>query len=151
MVVNSSANATFLTKFRIVLSLPIKCKSLATRKEFLVQKYLVENLSPNQIAKVDGVSRQTIWTYLRKHKIPLRENDRVAHNQARTFGWKWRAGKRVKNSAEQKIIEKIKTLRNAGLSYLEIVKALNTMSTPTKSKDKKWHLTTVYRILKNLK
>ena len=117
----------------------------------MIQKYLIENLSPNQIAKTAGVSRQTVWTHLWKHKISLRENDRVAHNQARAFGWRWRAGKKVKNSAEQKIIEKIITLRNAGLSYLEIVKALNSMNIPTKTKAKRWHFTTVYRILKNPK
>ena len=147
MVVNSSANATLLTTPYILLSLSIKSKSLTTKKEFLIQKYLVENLSPNQIAKIVGVSRQTIWTYLRKHKVPLRENDRVAHNQARAFGWTWRAGKKVKNHAEQKIIEKMITLRESGLSYAEIANALNTMNIPSKA-NKKWHLTIIYRTLK---
>ena len=41
-------------------------------KQFLIQKYLVEKQSINQIAKIVGCGHNTIWGYLKKYNITRR-------------------------------------------------------------------------------
>lgn len=112
----------------------------------LHQKYVEEGLSAGEIADQIFSSKRTVWKYLRSCKIPLRAEDIGPYEQQR-FGTK-RVGRRLAaNCAEIRTVEKMKSLRNQGYSYRDIVKILNSLNVPTRTRTAKWYVKTVYQVL----
>ncbi len=117
---------------------------------FLREKYLEERLSIREIASLCFSARSTISSNLKAFGIEIREEE-VAHSLNK--GQVGYGEKRVKREAqthrrELENIEKMKELRRQGFSYHKIAAIFNSMGVPTKNK-KKWHATTVMKILKS--
>jgi DNA invertase Pin-like site-specific DNA recombinase len=63
------------------------------------------------------------------------------------YGYQRVNGKLLKQEQEQKIIRKIKRLKNQGKSYRKIAKILNMQGVPARSKEAKWHDSTVWYVI----
>mgnify|MGYP000675153125 CR=1 FL=1 len=100
------------------------------------------DLSSYQITEVSGWSRTSISDALRI--LALFKETRKAPNLK--FGEKLVGGKRVPHKEEQKVIKKIITLRDKGLSLRAIANYLNEKKVPSKL-DGKWNKTTVGDII----
>ena len=86
------------------------------------------DLSSYQIAEVSGWSRTSISDALRI--LDLSKETKKAPNLK--FGEKLVGGKRVPHKEEQKVIKRIITLRNKGLSFRAIANYLNEKKIPSK-------------------
>jgi len=119
-------------------------------KEILSQKYIVERLSANEIAKQLGTARSTVLKYLKIHGIPVRATGQNIHKRA---GYGLAYGRRIVNrqeivsKREQAYIAKMKDLRVQGFSYWKIADILNTLKVPTKTGRGRWHARSVQQIL----
>lgn len=65
------------------------------------------------------------------------------------YGYQRDKGKLVRNEQEQKVIQKIKRLRRKGIGYRKIAKLLNQTKVPTRSKQAKWHDSSVWYVVNN--
>jgi hypothetical protein len=106
--------------------------------------YIDNSLSTYQIEEItdSSWSKTAIADALRKSNIA---RERVPSRLS--FGEKFVGGQRVPHLAEQKVIQKIITLRGSEMSYRAIADYLNQRNTPTKLRSK-WNKTTVGDILK---
>lgn len=120
-------------------------KPLYKDESFLRQKYEQEKLHPNEIAKLAFSSRQTIKKYLRYYKIVLRSED-TRTRKIPQFGLKILKHREELHKAEQRVIQKITSLRNQGLSYRQIANTLNAMGFKTRMNRGGWHANTVMNI-----
>ncbi len=118
------------------LSTPIQ------NEELLRKLYIEMDLSSYQIAEVSGWSRTSISDALRI--LDLSKETKKAPNLK--YGEKLVGGKRVPHKEEQKVIKKIITLRNKGLSFRAIANYLNEKKVPSKLGGK-WNKTTVGDII----
>lgn len=115
---------------------------------FLHQKYVVEKLTCEEIAKEIFSARTTVLKYLKLFNIPVRE---VGNNQKRKRGLAY--GKKIRNrhmedyTREQENIKKMKELRDKGFSYHKIADVFNALKVPTKTRSGKWHSKTIFNIL----
>ena len=100
------------------------------------------DLTTYQIAEVSSWSRPSICQALKILGLS-KENKRAPHLK---FGEKLVGGKRVPHKEEQKVIKKIITLRNKGLSFRAIANYLNKKKIPSKLGGK-WNKTTVGDII----
>jgi transposase len=116
-------------------------------KIFLHQKYVTEGLTPKEIAKRYFFSRQSVYKYLKLHKIRFRDEDLIARGHIR-FGQKKKNGAVVPSKREIKVLEMMRELRGKGFSYEKIATSLNAMKIKTKRGRGKWYAHTVYKILK---
>ncbi|KYG66819.1 hypothetical protein AZI86_07210 [Bdellovibrio bacteriovorus] len=135
--------------YHLVDSITFFAKPRQKDASFLREKYLVEELSTQQIADICFSSRSTIVRHLKLNRIALREID-VARNLRAAqipYGQKLLHGNLVPCRSELLMIEKMLRLRNKGFSYQRISELLNNWETPTKNKDSRWHATTVMKIL----
>ena len=118
------------------LSTPIQ------NEELLRKLYIDMDLSSYQIAEMSGWSRTSISDALRI--LDLSKETKKAPNFK--YGEKLVGGKRVPHKEEQKVIKKIITLRNKGLSFRAIANYLNEKKVPSKLGGK-WNKTTVGDII----
>ena len=121
---------------------------LFKNKEFLHQKYMVEKLTCEEIAKEIVSARSTVLKYLKLYNIPVRE---VGSNQTRKRGLAYGIKCVKKNELEHKReienIFKMRELRDKGFSYHKIAAIFNSMKIPTKIRKGKWHSKCIYNIL----
>lgn len=121
-------------------------------ESFLREKYLEERLSIREIASLCFSARSTISANLKAFGIELRDEDE-AHslNKGQTAYGEKRVKREDKDhKRELENIEKMKELRRQGFSYHKVAAIFNSMGIPTKNK-KKWHATTIMKILKSEK
>lgn len=111
-------------------------------EELLRKLYLEMDLSSYQIAEITEWSRTSISDALRI--LDLSKETKKAPNLK--FGEKLVGGKRVPHKEELKVIKKIITLRNKGLSFRAIANYLNEKKVPSKLGGK-WNKTTVGDII----
>lgn len=112
-------------------------------QEILRKLYLDFDLSSYQIAEITDWSRTAISDYLRRESL----TKTIRKSPTAKFGERIVGGFRVANQSEQKIIQKIVSLRAEGISYREIAKILNDSGISTK-KGNAWSKTTVQDIYK---
>jgi DNA invertase Pin-like site-specific DNA recombinase len=63
------------------------------------------------------------------------------------YGYQRIKGKLVKDEAEQRVIRRIKRHKKQGKSYRKIAEMLNRQGVPTRSKEAKWHDSTVWYVV----
>lgn len=112
-------------------------------QEILRKLYLDFDLSSYQIAEITEWSRVSVSNFLRQEG--LTKNTRKSPTPK--FGERIIGGFRIANQSEQKIIQKIVSLRSDGTSFREIAKTLNNSGISTK-KGNTWSKTTVQDIYK---
>ena len=105
--------------------------------------YLDFDLSSYQISDLTGWSRTAITTYFRKAKI----NKGSKKSSIPRYGERETSRILVPHKGEQKVIQKILTLKNSGASFREIAKVLTESGIPTKRRGQ-WSKTTVQEIYK---
>lgn len=105
--------------------------------------YLDFDLTSYQIAEITEWSRAAISDFLRRENI----TKEVRKSPTPKFGERFVGGIRVAHLNEQKIIQKILTLKSSGTSFREIAKTLNDNGISTK-KGGQWSKTTVQDIYK---
>lgn len=92
-------------------------------------------------------SRKTVRRYLLHYEIPLRTQDKLIIEQVR-FGTRRVKGTLGIDPKEVNAILKIRELRNQGQTFREIVASLNNQNIPCRKQGAKWHLKTVFAVLK---
>lgn len=105
---------------------------------FLKQKYVVEGLSSNEIAKLTFSSRSKITRLLKQYDIPLKKVTR-RNNGGHVYGYKKYGGKAIEMKKEQEVVELIKYYRKSGYSYQRIADFLNKRKIETKNKKGIWY------------
>lgn len=114
----------------------------------LYELSVTKKLTSSQIAKELGVSRSTVSKYQKRYGI---QTLRVGTNRKRVrgvaFGEKVVAGKILRVSEEQKVLEAMQLWRSQGQTFQEIADRLNVIGTPTKTGRGKWHRKTIQQIL----
>ena len=105
--------------------------------------YLGFDLSSYQIAEITGWSRTAISDFFRRENI----TKDVIKSPSPKFGERTIGGLRIPHQTEQKIIQKILTLKTSGASFREIARVLNENGIPTK-RGGQWSKTTVQDIYK---
>lgn len=124
-------------------------KPLYRDESFLRQKYLVERLSPGQIASAIGAGRTTVARHLKEFGIRLRTEDEAKKlHRALAFGERIQDGKIVLCKREQETIEMVQKLRAQGMGLQAIADFLTSMNIPTKTKKGKWQVSMVWYVLK---
>ena len=119
-------------------------------KDILHQKYIIERLSTDEIAKQIGTARSTILKYLKIHGIPVRGTGQSIRKRAGyglSYGRRIVNRQEVANKREQDYIAKLKDLRQQGFSYWKIADIFNTLKVPTKTGRGRWHARSVQQIL----
>lgn len=112
-------------------------------EELLRKLYIEMDLSSYQISEISGWSRTSISDAMRT--LEIEKNGRKGPMPQ--YGMKKEGAKHVVHKGEQKIIKKMLTLRNKGLSYISIAEKLNEENIPSKL-GKKWNKSTVADIIK---
>lgn len=112
-------------------------------EELLRKLYIEMDLSSYQISEISGWSRTSISDAIRTLEI---EKD-GRKGPMPQYGMKKEGATHVVHKGEQKIIKKMLTLRNKGLSYISIAEKLNEENIPSKL-GKKWNKSTVADIIK---
>ncbi|MBH46957.1 MAG: hypothetical protein CME71_02170 [Halobacteriovorax sp.] len=115
----------------------------AENHEILRKLYLEFDLSSYQISDLTGWSRTAISDYLRKAEI----NKEFIKSPIPRYGEREVGGVRVPHQAEQKVIQKIVTLKSKGHSFREIAKFL-TESGVLSKRGGQWSKTTIQEIFK---
>ena len=142
----SSARSTFPPALFSIYK-PFKLDSLFKDKAFLHQKYSLEKLSCQEIAKEISSSRTTVLKWLKIFEIPVRRTREGPQKSSLPYGKKMIQRSEVNFVQEQSNILKMKELRSQGFSYWKIADILNTMKIPTKTSRGRWQARTVQRIL----
>jgi phosphopentomutase len=119
---------------------PFKVVSPFKDKAFLHQKYVVERLSCEEIARQISSSRTTVLKWLKLSGIKTRRSDYKNTGNNIPFGT---------TQKEMKVIEKMRVLRQKGYSFWKIAEILNAMGTQTKTSRGKWQARTIQRVLDN--
>jgi transposase len=109
--------------------------------DFLHQKYTLEKLSCEEIAAQISSSRTTVLKWLKLCGIRPRRSDYKDKGNSTPFG---------STPKENRVIEKMKALRDKRYSYWKIAEILNAINTRTKTGKGIWHARTVQRILNDL-
>lgn len=100
----------------------------------------------NQMAVLADFERARISERIRENKASRRTNGRT-YAVAR-FGRRNGEGKRIEDAPEEiEILREMQNLRLAGLGYRQIAETLNRRGVPLKQRGKRWHSTTVRKIL----
>lgn len=115
----------------------------AENQAILRKLYLDFDLSSYQISDLTGWSRTAISDYLRNAKI----NKESIKSPIPRYGEREVSGIRVSHQAEQKVIQKIVSLKTKGHSYREIARVLTESGNPSK-RGGQWSKTTVQEIYK---
>jgi len=127
-----------------------RCERLWKDKDFLQQKYVLEQRSIAQIARETVSSRAAIRGALIRFGIKRRERGKPGRRPAQTpYGYRKADGLIVPHQGEQKVIEAIQKMVNDGMSYRKICDFLTSIGVPTKRRGRKWHPEMVSRILKS--
>lgn len=114
------------------------------QNEGLLRKLYIEmDLSSYQISEISGWSRTSISDAMRSLEI---EKD-GRKGPMPQYGMKKEGTKHVVHKGEQKVIKKMLTLRNKGLSYISIAEKLNEENIPSKL-GKNWNKSTIADIIK---
>lgn len=123
-------------------------KQLYRDPSFLHQKYVVEGLSPRQIAQLSSSSKTSVVTHLRKTGIPLRGTGGSYRPGQVPFGKRLAKGQLVDNKGELEILNRMMRFRSEGLSYWRIAEMLNLWGVKTKTPGARWQAATVMKMLK---
>lgn len=117
-------------------------------KSFLYQKYVIEKLSCEEIAKEIFSARTTVLKYLKHFNIPVRD---IGSNNKRkrgvSYGTKYQRRMELVHKKEQENIKKMRELRDKGFSYWKIADVFNSMKIPTKTGKGRWHAKSIQQIL----
>lgn len=116
-------------------------------ESFLRNKYVTENLSAKDIAKLANYSKASIFKYLDEFKITKRESGKCIKKATCSYGMKYKLGHEVAHKRERHMISYIRKLSSQGLSNEKIAKVLTEDKYPTKTRVGKWHRKTVWEIL----
>ena len=114
----------------------------------LRQKYIVDRLSLQDIAKEFSCSKTRVRDQLLRHNIPLRRRSQAPQDRWTTYGKRRLKGKIVEHKAELRAVATIKQMYAEGNNTSAIARILNTMKIPTKHQGKGWQQNTVAKILK---
>ncbi|PIP89047.1 MAG: hypothetical protein COW01_15795 [Bdellovibrionales bacterium CG12_big_fil_rev_8_21_14_0_65_38_15] len=118
--------------------------SLPIHNEQLLRKlYLEMDFSSYQIAEISGWSKTSVADALRNLGIFKEERK----GPLPRYGKRLEGGKLIPHLGEQKVINKMLSLRNKGLSYEAIASELNKKKIPSKNGGQ-WHKSTIIEILK---
>jgi len=119
------------------------------KKSFLHQKFIVENLTCEDIAKQLGYHKTTIKKYLRKFGIRKSDQEDYAYRCNNIpYGKRLIHRKAVEHKGELKLISTIAKLYSEGLHPNAIARVLDSMNLPTKKRAKGWHHHMIIAILK---
>ena len=113
------------------------------KSELLRKLYLGKDLSSYEISKLTGWPRSSISDALRALSI----KKETRKSPALCFGERFTGSKRVPHKGEQKLIEKMISLREKGYSFKRISEYLNDKNIPTKLGGS-WYPSTVKDIVK---
>jgi hypothetical protein len=141
-------NELIFPYLELIINIEFLWQRLYKSEAFLRQKYLVEGLSTREIAAGTFSVRSTIVRALKEFNIPLRTAD-AAHQMNKGqlgYGEKLVENRESGHRRELQHIVKMTELRRRGFSYHKIAAIFNSMGIPTKNR-KKWHATTVMKIL----
>lgn len=113
---------------------------------FLHQKYVLEGLTPAQIAAQTFSSKKTVVKWLQGLSIPLKPEDIPATSQT-PYGFKRVHGRLVSDAKEEQNVQRLLELKKKGLTYREIAETMNSLKIHPRKSGGKWHLKTIYKIL----
>jgi hypothetical protein len=113
---------------------------------FLHQKYVVEGLTPAQIAAQTFSSKKTVLHWLRLQKIQVKPED-LAGSQT-PYGFRRVHGRLTLHAQEQKTISRMADLKKQGYTYREIANVMNSLKVSGRKASGKWYLKTIYQILR---
>ena len=132
----------FLSKLSIYVASP------PIPEGVLIQKYLKNRLSMQDIARELACSKTHVRRLLLKYNIPLRKTSDYSGSRWYAYGKQRVGGKTIDHKSEQRTIATIKQMYSEGISTNAIARFFNTMKIPTKQQGKSWHQNTVAKILK---
>lgn len=137
---------------------PIQSIELSTDKitffrhfdeNYLRDQYVVLGKSMNQIAKDMSCSRSSVRGALERLNFQIKSSTEQNCSRGQlAYGEQLVGGKIVPHKAEQKVIQKILELREAGATYDAVAVWLNDQGVPTKNGAKSWQRPTVFKIIK---
>lgn len=108
---------------------------------------MVEGLSISQIAAETFSSKKTVKKYLVRVGVPLRARDQDGNYRIK-YGQKNINGHIVDDKVEQETLRIITSLRDHGHSVREIVAIAQSLNLPTKKIGSRWHIKTIFSLLK---
>jgi hypothetical protein len=114
-------------------------------EELLRQLYMEMDFSSYRISEISGWSRTSISDALRQ--LDIKKNTR--QSPLPQYGMKKNGTTHVVHKGEQKIIGKMLSLRDAGLSFDAIANKLNEENIPSKSGGQ-WNKSTVKEIIRRI-
>lgn len=112
-----------LSNSKIIDSIDLPWKNEAANKDFLIQKYIVEGLSMNQIAVLIGASKLTVWHALKDFGIPTRsksQGQKKGRKSQMRYGYRRVNGAETPHLGEQRMIGVVQDLNQQGLSLRRI-------------------------------
>lgn len=133
-------------QIQVVDKITLEAKKPTIDEIFLKQKYVIEGLSSNEIAKLTFSSRPKITRLLKQYKIPLKSVTR-RNNGSHVYGYRKLGGKVVEMKKEQEVIGLIQSYRASGYSYQKIAGILNQKKIKTKASKGKWYSKVIRAIL----
>lgn len=116
----------------------------------MIQKYVVEALSSQEIASSIDCARSTVLKWLKTHKIPMRgagQTIRKKKGFGLAYGRQIRNRRLRPNLREVANIEKMMKLREQGYSYWKVADIFNSMGIPTQTSKGKWHAKSIQQIV----
>ena len=144
----STANRTLVPHPKVSKNITFIYSEPFQNKEFLYQKYVVEELSISEIATQISSAESTVHKYLMKFDIPRREPGKTIRKKRNlAFGKQVVKRKEIDHKKEQVLILKMNALRSQGFSYWKIADILNALKVPTKTRKGRWHARSVKKIL----
>lgn len=112
---------------------------------FLHQKYVVEGLTPAQIAAETFSSKKTVVSWLHRQKIPLKPEGKTLSQTP--YGFRRVHGRLLESPQEQKTISRLSDLQKQGFSYREMAEIMNSLKIPTRKLSGRWHIKTIHKVL----
>jgi hypothetical protein len=119
---------------------------LVRTKNFLLQQYVENRLSPREIARSTFSCRQTVVRYLEEFEIELRPEDKSCLS-TQTYGSKYVNGRVLMHKREAAATQKMLALREQGHSFEKIAQILNAMREPTRKRQGPWYAKTVRQVI----
>ena len=135
-------------QIQVVDKITLEAKKPTIDEIFLKQKYVIEGLSSNEIAKLTFSSRPKITRLLKQYKIPLKTVTR-RNKGGHVYGYRRFGGKAIEMKKEQEVIGLIKSYREIGYSYQKIADILNQKKIETKTRKGFWYSKVVMGIYKS--
>jgi hypothetical protein len=118
-------------------------------KDFLHQKYVIEQRSIAQIAAETLSSREAIRSALIDFGIKRRPIGKPGLRPSQVpYGYRKSDGLMVPHLGEQRVLAAVKKMVQDGMSYRQICEFLTSVGVPTKNRGQRWHPEMVSRLIK---